>query len=281
MNQSRMFLAVALSMAVFFAYAKWFAPPPPSAPPAPKPAEQTVPPSPLAKIPPFEKGGPGGIFPAGEGTDVILENGRVKAVFSTAGGVLTDFILKDYGQTAEKDSAPINLLNEGNGQAFLLTLENEVHDRGVLYSSESDSNKIVFEWKSTDLDIRKTYQLRPDNPHMIDLSVEVTSRGGNTLEPRLWISREQKKEEKSGGFFSFLKQKPDFYIPMQFIGGKFQAEQNWQKLPSRTEERGQVYWAGLSDRYFLLSLISRLDSSSSIVRYGKEEGKIYTSLSYG
>lgn len=284
MNQSRTILAVALSMLVFFVYAKWFAPPP--QPGAIATQAATLPENKRGLAAPASMPEGAIVLPKlPEGQDVVLENDQVKAVFSTAGGVLTGFTLKNYSQTAEKNSPPINLLNEGKGKAFLLSLGNAVHDQGVLYSSETDSQKIVFDWKSGGLEVQKTYSIRVDNPHLIDLAVEVTNHGKSdlNLDPRLWISRMQKAEpKKKGGFFSFIKQKPDFYTPMQFINGKFKVERNWAKLPPSADETGQVYWTGLSDRYFILSLISRLESSTSVVRYGKEnDGEIYTSLSYG
>ena len=132
-----------------------------------------------------------------------LRSGRLDAVFSTAGGVLTGFTLKDYHQGTEENSPPIDLLNEGSegkGKALLLTLGNEAHDRGAVYAAQSTSEEIVFTWNSGELEVRKTYRIRADNPHLIDLAVDVVNKGGAdlSLDPRLWIARQQKNVKKEG-----------------------------------------------------------------------------------
>lgn len=291
MNQGRLILAVALSMAVFFAYAKWFAPPPPSSP-APQ-ITATEPPG-SAKVDPVQPQPPSSLsssflpeYPQmnGRAPDVQLENEYLQARFSSWGGILSNLVLKKYHEKPEDTSPSIDLMGLENGSGFFLTLGTPDSQAFAPYQAGSQTDKeVLFTSISPLWDIKKNFVINSDDPHLIDISVQITNKSSQAVpvDPRLWILRRQKKIEEKKGFFSFLKQPDDYLLPSHFVEGKFEAETRWDKMSAKGEKIGKIYWTSLQDRYFILALVSRLGTNNVSVQYGKEkENTVFTSMSYG
>lgn len=307
-QSSRTILAVVLSLAVLIVYYTWFAPPPAGLPPPPPPSAPSVEPA----QPVTERGEvrPGesrldlaesetqaGQIPTEQVQtapvrEVTFENDQIKAVFSTKGGVLRHWLLKDFHVGAEESSPFIDLLNgDAEGEAFQLSLplgglEGGMVPSSSVYTIESEKEKeLTFSWKNQKIEIRKKIALNGEiNPHVVDYTLEVVNLSMEPLElePRLWLERRQKPVKSNSGFFSFLKGPLDLYMPALFLNGKPKIETNWDKLPAKKEEIGKIYWSGLADRYFLMGLIARQGTDGISVVYGKSaDGKVSSSLSYG
>ena len=302
MQSSRTILAVVLSLAVLIAYYTWFAPPA-SKPPSSQP-RQGAPPwnGPLGLGPtkpgqPVEPAEPGQLVPDPMGSppaktaplrEIIFENDQIKAVFSTKGGVLKHWVLKNFHTGASVSSPLIDLLNhEGEGDAFQLSLEGGTVPSMPIYTIESEKEReLTLSWRSQEIEIRKKVVLLHSevNPYILDYTLEIVNRGAEPveLEPRLWLGRRQKPIKSNGGFFSFLKGPLDLYMPALFVDGKLKVETNWDKLPAKKEEIGKIYWSGLTDRYFLMGFIAREGTDGISVVYGKSaDGEVASSLSYG
>ncbi|MBI2339240.1 MAG: membrane protein insertase YidC [Deltaproteobacteria bacterium] len=310
----RTILAVVLSLAVLIIYYTWFAPPPPVGWPQPSPEKKET-------APPEAPPAPSGLQPAEDRLnltqsetpttpvrEIIFENDEIKAVFSTKGGALKHWSLKKFHTGADETSPFIDLINgagEGDGtvsqgsltqgsltQAFRLSLEGGTEPTEPVYTVESEQeNELVLSFQGPTMEIRKRIVLNSRiNPHVLDLTVELVNRGDKPvdLEPRLWINRPQKAVKKGGGFFGFLTGPPDLFVPDLFVDGKLKVFANWEKLAPKNEERGKIYWSGLTDRYFFMGIIARqagsaregVDGVSAV--YGKSAGDgVYNSLSYG
>jgi len=110
METRRFIMALSLSLLVFLVYIRFFAPPPPQKPAvtpdavkqeAPQqkaagPAKKTVPADVVATK----------IVPAAHGKDILVETDLVRARVNTAGGVITEWELKNY---READKTPVGL----------------------------------------------------------------------------------------------------------------------------------------------------------------------------
>lgn len=311
MSQSRSILAVILSIAVLAIYYTWISP---SVPPPP----QNLPSGPESdggKLSPKKEEMPEQNIshPTGTGNASTIQNrllvaeksadssfsfdsSKIKGEISPIAGAITGWTLKDFHVGASDETAELELLApDGMGAALYLTVGESVFDAEgkliiplkfdrIMGSNQKDS--VSFTTQSENLEVKKEFVMNGDlYPYAIDLKVEILNKGDEplSLSPRVWIHLPQKKsaETSSGGLFSFLRPPADFLSPQLYLDNKLVGDKNWDKMAEKVEKSGKIYWAGLTDRYFLLSLISRQESDHISVQYGRDKQKIYTSLSYG
>ncbi len=121
METRRFILALSLSLIVFLVYVRFFAPKPPERPPVQEPArqEKSESPAPEKREQPAVRPGDAAkkIVAAAAGKDIIIETDLVRAVVSTAGGVIKGVELKHY---READKTPVGvgvLFNKLMGKA--------------------------------------------------------------------------------------------------------------------------------------------------------------------
>lgn len=295
MEQWRVVLAFILSVGVLVGYSLWFSPKPVPAPvavtetqPAADPTAQAPVVNPVSPPPALGQSKPASQIPAQE---MILENKEVRAVLSTKGGVITHWELKEFNEGASKDTPRIDLLNHNaSGKAFVLSLGEGLTDADLVYeileeNKNADTLTILLGTTFNNFEIRKRFTIHELNPHLMDVSVAIVNRGQGTLtlEPKLWIGREQKIIKETNGFLSFLHGgQADYFYPIYLLNDKFFQDQNWKEMAARTDKRGMIQWSALTDRYFLLSLISRQGTEANGVEFGKKDGnRIEVSLSYG
>lgn len=288
-----MILAMVLSMAFFFVYYTWIAPPPARPVAAPTVAADTLPTVPSTSSTPVAQLVQGNVPVPGfkettQDVPVVLENDWVKATFSTQKASLIGWELKQYHQDVSNKSALLDLLfGPARGEALSLSLH-EISGQEGTYSVETMdpvAKTITFLNKENGLEVRKMFALSTlETPYAVDVNVQVTNRGTQSanLTPRLWVSRGQKTiTSKQKGFLKMLN-RPDLFLPIAFVDAKVKHNENWDKLEPMLMEKGNIFWNGVNDRYFLMSLISREESPSISSTYGKTgDDRIYASLTYG
>ncbi len=290
MQQGRTLLAIALSMFVIFAYYTWVEPPKPAMPVSAiadiqKPTDTPV------QTPAKENGSKNlPIFQSNPSAQKVgFENSKVQAEISVENGALTGWMLKDYDQDVSKNSPKINLV-EGKPNLILTTglkfLDDAPAFKLVNQKNEVGAKTIKLETSKDGLIFTKAFTLKEDqSPYVMDVEAEFKNDSASPLqvEPRLWLYDEQKQTPSKGGFFSFLSgPQPDLYYPLDYKQGKVETYHDVKKLALVTENIGPILWNGITDRYFLLGLVSRQESQSTSVRFGIEnQKKVYTSLSYG
>jgi len=290
-------LAIILSLAVFYAYAKWYAPQP--APQSTtsqqtqqiqqKPGSTAGSQQPTTVSLTASSQAPGHLVIRENGAFSIskLNNDFISAELSSNGGSFVSWILKQFHSGHSEETPLINLLNpEKAEEALGLTFGDSHLDSLPQDYVPVDKNNL--KWEANNLQVTKSFVLdEKNNPYVVDMNVTFENKGTTplVLSPRVWIEKNQKTQEKKTGLFSFLNPPPDFIKPMLFSEGKLKAYNNVKKLATKEEQTGPIYWTGLTDRYFLTALISRQTSDNVVVDLGKlsdETGdKIYTSLSYG
>lgn len=288
-----MILAMVLSMAFFFIYYTWIAPPPVRPVAAPTVAVDTLPPVPSASSTPAAQLVQGSVSVPGfkentQDVPVVLENDWVKATFSTQKAALIGWELKQYHQDVSNESPSLDLLaGSARGEALSLSLRETPGQEGASIVENVDlaAKTITFLSNENGLEVRKKFTLSSlKTPFAVDVNVQVTNRGAQSanLTPRLWVSRGQKTiTSKQKGFLKMLN-RPDLFVPITFVDGKVKHNENWDKLEPMIMEKGNIFWDGVNDRYFLMSLISREESPSISSTYGKTgDDRIYASLTYG
>lgn len=220
---------------------------------------------------------------------LLLENDAISAQVSLERGAIVSWKLKDYHQETDTQSPLMNLVDEkDHSVALALSLDDSGYESKPLFqpvrSQVRSNQEVQLQWTSDKMKVFQTIKMSDENPYLVDVTLEYTNNSQDVLrlDPKLWIAKQQKPAKKSEGYFSFLKGPSNVFHPMYYVNNKLETKENIAKLPEETVEKGLVYWSGLTDRYFLLSLIARQGNSLTTTRYGKElDDILYSNLSYG
>jgi YidC/Oxa1 family membrane protein insertase len=192
--EKRVFLAIFLSFIVLAVYQTYFAPPPPDpvAPVAPAAGatttappgtDSTLPPGPVeAAAPAVPTAAP--IVADTDAREVVVDTAAVRAVFSTRGGVLTSWKLKQYLQAGEPlELVPANIPAGDQRLPFTITTDDPKISAVLaqaLYqpsanglSLDNGPGLLTLQYRdASGLNARKTFYLQPDG-HSYQLNVEV------------------------------------------------------------------------------------------------------------
>jgi YidC/Oxa1 family membrane protein insertase len=193
--EKRVFLAIFLSFIVLAVYQSYFAPPPPLpaevAPPAGTPAPSGVPGAVQAPPGPVEAPAPSGppaaapIVSDTEARDIVVETAAVRAVFSTRGGVLKSWQLKEYLETGEPLDLVPDELPGGHPDPFAISTDDAAQSavlaRALFQPSanglvlDGGPGTLTFQYRdASGLNARKTFYFQPDG-HAYQLNVEVAA----------------------------------------------------------------------------------------------------------
>lgn len=273
MNQAqRSLLAGVLSLLVFFLwyefYAKKMTPPTPtSASPAvvaPPPAEGT---SPITPAKPMPK-------PVGEERLIQKETDLFAITFSSYGGRIKGFQLKNFHQVAAKESPFVDLLSAEGSQLAALTCRDcdfEILDTANYRLVEETPNQLAFEATSGAMTLRKTYQWFPDQ-YRINLKISLANHSPESRQGvlGLQLASTQKTEQKKG-FLSFL-QRQSSHSKNFVYRGEGKTERFGQQKGGSKGHTGNIAWAGIEEQYFLTALIARRLSSDQILEMSRSGG---------
>ena len=205
--EKRVFLAVALSVAVLLGFNYLFQPPKRPGPAQPSASSQARPAEPTPAAP-VEAPSPAASTTAsaaveaapslvGESVEreVVVENDAVRATFSTRGAVITSWRLKRYAENGQPlDLVPHNV-PPGHAKPFALTTDdpavNAVLDKALFKPSTDSLNTagapgtLIFEYRdASGLSVTKEFSFVPDHPYDITFSARV-SKAGAALHPTI------------------------------------------------------------------------------------------------
>ncbi len=136
----------------------------------------------------------------------------------------------------------------------------------------ADEKSAVFRWRSDEVEVTKTITFKPES-YLLDVSVDVKNLSSRTLAGRPALSWSGVTlPPKKGGFFSFLKQpSPDNKVPVYYLDGKVHRQEKVSDIEVRSEQAGQLLWAGLESRYFLGAIIPRVQGQGLSAEYGASD----------
>ncbi|MGI9534484.1 MAG: membrane protein insertase YidC [Thermodesulfobacteriota bacterium] len=202
------------------------------------------------------------------GTIINVNSPLFDAKIDTLGGRVTEWKLKNYKQTTEKDSPLVNLINgknqivsgvkvKNNGIPYLIPYQ---------YSGRSDieiddQNKgISLKYvNSSGLEITKTIEFDAKN-YLLDESLTLSNNSGATQEYiinfQTFGSIEQRgRSESSNELFVFVNNEVE----------------KVSKPPKQPEQlTGQINWFGFCDKYFLTAIIPEIGGNTSVSVNGVE-----------
>lgn len=299
----RTLLFVAISVAIIVLYQefvlKQYAPPPTEAPVAASGAPSAESPEPEETRParvagdaPVEEVAP--LTPPTEtkpieGERIRVETDLYEAVFTTVGGRLEDFRLKDYRETSAPDSPSLSLVLPAPEIELPLGIElrgaqawrdsNLVYeaDRAFVSVAGSDTATLVLRALFDGQPIVKRFTFRGD-AYPIDLIVETpagdglpaaliqASPDGKPAAVALLLTRARKQEEDGTSFEG----------PAALVGEEL-IQTPFDDLTGPEVLDGSVSWAGFEDHYFLVAAAPERATSVRMLPKGNAvEEKILT-----
>ena len=271
--ERRVLLAIFLSFVVLYVYQSVFVPPQPS--PEIKSnvdsSQESVarsnsdPPAPQT---PFAPKLAPPLVSASEVREVVVDTGKVRAIFTNRGGRLTKWLLTEY---MTNDGEPLNLVPSGlqdQQLPFSLQSDDEITTitlNSALYQIENSGAAsivdattapatLAFEYQdTTGLEVRKEYRFTPDS-YSVELVVQVTQNGlpmnvALELGPGLSDSGSLVGE---GGFFSgMISQAPQAIFhtgdDVERVGAS-----NINETPTY---EAAFRFVGIDDHYFVSAVI--------------------------
>ncbi|MFW6011019.1 MAG: membrane protein insertase YidC [Desulfosalsimonas sp.] len=299
MEQLRLLLAIVLTVIVFLLWDLFFAPERPEhKPESPKQSEtqQQHGPSDEKSEHAAEKDVSGKDYKetdASEKVDVpstrfktiTVENNLYRAEISERGAAVRHFVLKEYREGAGDDSPPEVLVPEENkaGTALVRFSAPGMPDLSeALFTTDVDSDylevsgqeqTLSFYWKAgEDLVLEKRYRFYPDN-YKIGLSINVINQSEESLPADLILEMTNLSPGSGGTFRSFA-----FQGPFAYIDSKLE-EIDPGDIEDKSAYDGSVYWTGITDRYFMTTLVPESPAQTEI-RLSLEKNPELIRLSY-
>jgi len=284
--QKRMVLAIVLSFIVVFVYQYYFA-----KNVATKKQEdaqkkeavtveksvqepRSAPPVPDAKAAP--KSLPAQKFQAGI-RDIRVETPLYTAIFTTKGGALKSFKLKEYRKELSRESDLIELVHVQEGQTYPLTvrfsessipvppdLTYDVNAAALQVSEQTGEQKIIFSTAFPKaLKVEKVFTFFPDK-YAMDLEVRVHNLSGSPIEQNAFLHWSEfldpnvkTEKENEEGLVAFVKNSVE----------QVEAE----KIETKRTLGPDVSWGGFESKYFIKALIPKKPTLTSF-QMGKDTG---------
>jgi YidC/Oxa1 family membrane protein insertase len=173
------------------------------------------------------------------------------------GASFTSYVLSDYRESVEKDSANKQLISPGTyrWRCFYILLS-KLHprvERGCFFTFLVGGKNFGcgfsanprFRWVGPDgIVLTKTYTFDPVS-YLIDLKFSVNNRSERTIEDQLVVTIRKPVEEQKGYGFTG---------PSALMDDKL-VQVKTKKIEDKNVYDGNIKWVSIEDRYFLSSII--------------------------
>ena len=293
MEQSRLLIAILLSLVVFLAWHFIFGSKEAEQQAAKKAAtpattqqqqpveEQETPRRPEVQKPEAEKLAPveepavGSTAPQVART-LTVDTPLYQAKISENGAIFYSFLLKKYHEEVQKDSPLKQILTDNEAAGVgrmgffgksIAGLENAVFVADLTSDQlqiTNDPREITFLWRSPDgVAVEKTYQFVPDS-YVVGLEVTVKNGSGRSIQDRFFVTL--------NGMAPKVKSRYGFEGPSAYINNKLK-EIAVKKIKDKSTFDGNISWIALQSRYFMSGLIPDQIEDSSL-HLAEESGDI-------
>jgi YidC/Oxa1 family membrane protein insertase len=262
-DQRRTLIAFAVVAAFLFVWYAVIAPPPKRPAQATEPAAASTA-SPVASAPkptaePAPKSAPKpAIEAAAPARKRSVSTDAAEWTFTTAGGVPAAARLKAYRTAIGAGASAVSVIPFSGGETPPLLWSfrvdgSELADAGATYAESTDpSGALVYErGAGHDLGLRKTYRWDPSG-YLLAVSVELINRAGN---PRKVDAETALASGTVGSREQTMMDPGDPLAAMAFVNGKTARLSLAALAKEETFPKGDVGWAGVDSRYFLLSMV--------------------------
>jgi YidC/Oxa1 family membrane protein insertase len=268
MEQSRLFIAIAISFLIFFLWSKFFAPQPPQVPSeAVKEETQSQPAQTEVKKPVGDvKAEPVKPVvvnkPSKTARTLTVDTPLFKMTLSEKGGAVTGLVLKEYREAIEKDSPLKELIHKDtSGGSVLVALsgQGQADFETAVFSTDLENDtleikdgpsQIKFQYQAENgLIVEKIYSFTPDS-YLIDLKVEVYNGGDQAYQGSLAVELRNSINKDAGRL--------GFEGPSGYVDGNLQ-QIKVKDIDEQNKFSGNIRWVAIEDRYFMTSIIPEGD----------------------
>jgi YidC/Oxa1 family membrane protein insertase len=284
--------AIVLSIMVVFIYQAYFAPPPPpkqsgtaiKETPAAPAAKQAMAPTPERKATVPVKTKPAAAPAVLPGKEITVDTKLYKAVFTTKGGTLKSFKLKDYRKTPTKDAELIELVQVKEGMSGPLGMTFSESDIAIpadgmyetattaldLIKTPERNSLTLSQFYPGQIKVEKIYTFNPSGFNL-DLEVRVYNLSGAPINQNALLSWHEYVDPKV---------KTDSYThegPVIFVANSVEREE----VKNITKEKifgPDVAWGGFETKYFIAAMIPQNPSLTSLVVSQDSRNLVSTSL---
>ncbi len=287
MDQTRLFLAIAVSIAILLGF-QFLVPHP--APPSPHPAPQASASGPQAAA--LAPGAPPGLAThatpaARSGPELAVDAPAVEGGFDLQGARLDRIVLRDYRETTAKNSPLVQLLSPvGGGQPYYVQIGwsaapgavVKLPDENAVWSAApgplSPGHPVTLSWNNgAGLVFRIV--LGVDDHYMFRIVQQVSNEGTTAVALYPWARVRRDYTPVVQG--SYLLQEG----PLGVLGGTLhQYSYAGMRSDAKNKPGGVVFhsagaggWAGITDKYWLVALVpNQGEAGITSFRYLNEDG---------
>lgn len=226
---------------------------------------------------------------------LLVENDRFKAVFTSSGGRLKSLELKEYQQTAAADSGPVVL--QPTGPLRQATLRTTGHDgfgiaedaffefdepsAGSLTLSGDETQTLTMTHTTpSGLQIQKSYKFQGDN-YGFELQVVVSNHGSAALSGTSALALVSLWDENNKGSST------EHIGPTSYAGEKLHSEDADDLVKEPVSYGKDLLWSAFETKYFI-AIVQPLEGAAETTTLGKVDNRVenvfqtpYTTLQPG
>ncbi len=200
-----------------------------------------------------------------------IGNDLVEIIITNDGGTAQSWKVLDYHESTDKASPRIDLASSdpslpGPLSIMLKDLGISLPEKPRYEIVSADESSVSLRWRGSNLEIVKTIKIEKDT-YVADISADIKNLSNNAITPKIAIvwSGVNEKPAKSG-FFGFLRgAQVDVRKPVYYVDGK--AHRGKTDKKEEVSIPGGVYWSGIESRYFISSIIPRVQGEGLAVQY--------------
>lgn len=280
MDLQRAFLAIVLSFLILVGYQYFFAPSAPQSPQAPAPVQQdgavTAPVNaPAAATAAASSSTPVAVDP--DARKISVDTPLYTALINEQGGGVQSFVLKNYRNTLDLDSGPMQLIQEKSpvDLPVLFSLDNgaggflptfKADKTSLSLAQQDDTGSLTMRAVTPEgLTILRTLRFQGDS-YLINVSYKVQNDSDKPIQVSPALSLNNKPFGHASQASQYL-----FYGPAAFVNGEL-VETKPKKLTDGPKVlQGKVSWTGYVDNYFMTVVVPLSANAHTVTLQGSEE----------
>lgn len=201
--------------------------------------------------------------------EISVENEMFTAKFSTSGARITFLTLKNFRETSDPSSQPINIVEERQPKAGSIRLEGEgdldiysdslytavSQPHGIIAGNEK--GELVFSLRTENgLLVEKIYKFQGDS-YAIDLEIKVHNLASRTVRGALALSLVQPWDEKDGGSYY------EHVGPSTLVDDGIESD-SVKDITKETKVYKNPAWSVFEKKYFMAGIAPGTDSAEKV-----------------
>jgi len=210
-----------------------------------------------------------------ESRQIRVETPLYTAIFTEKGAALDDLILKDYRESAAKDSPLKDMIAEPARNISFKTgwegkslpgMESALYDLGTSNDEvqvQAEPQTIEFRYTNAEgITVRKEFTFRPDS-YLVGMKVTIANQSGAAIDGKPTVKIANVVEDPSSRI--------TFEGPMALMGNSLE-EIKIKELAKKPEIEGSFRWIGITDRYFMTVIIPEepIDGAMKMEQVGED-----------